>query len=337
MTILTAERLVKLAYKYPSLHNTWYLIASACFAVINQPQEIPKVLHFALRQQLLETSSEPSLLTDKVLLQLAQYSISSLEKYLDFTAIGVKLPDILIPYNLYDKLPLKFKYDKQEEVRAAQYLISSKIREVLLKSAALAGLPKSINALIILNNVTPTNIRPAAKTERPPIAYPGHVPSSDLVQEDVAGTSFEENADNLAADTIDGPISVESINAKQVKEDLVRGSDFWNAIYSNKVNTRIKRQMQNAYPDLWQFAYHNVYAPLLSFTDIVLAKETSLCVVASLIPQDVNPQLKGHLKGALNVGASVEELEDLKLSVLDICDWSGGVSWKDGKGSIAKL
>ncbi|TDZ21442.1 Uncharacterized protein Cob_v005653 [Colletotrichum orbiculare MAFF 240422] len=31
--------------------------------------------------------------------------------------------------------------------------------------------------------------------------------------------------------------------------------------------------------------------------------------LAGLIPQDVNPQLKGHLRGALNVGASVDEIE----------------------------
>ena len=54
--------------------------------------------------------------------------------------------------------------------------------------------------------------------------------------------------------------------------------------------------MFTAYPDLWYFAYHHVYSPLLSFTDIISAKETSMCCCL-LIPQDVNPQLKGHLKG----------------------------------------
>lgn len=62
-----------------------------------------------------------------------------------------------------------------------------------------------------------------------------------------------------------------------------------------------------------------------------------MCVVASLIPQDVNPQLKGHLKGALNVGVTKEELNDLRCIVFDICDWTGGHFWKGGKASVAKL
>ena len=54
-------------------------------------------------------------------------------------------------------------------------------------------------------------------------------------------------------------------------------------------------------------------------------------------PQDVNPQLKGHLKGALNTGNTKEELNSLRLLVFDICDWTGGVTWAGGKNSVAKL
>lgn len=338
MSLLTAERLVRLAYKYPSLQNSWYLIACACLTVVNKPNEIPKVVHFALRQQLLEFSSDNCLLTDKYLLTLARDSISSADKYRDLTAVGVNLPDILIPYSYYDKLPLRFKYSKSEDIHATQMMITSKVREVLLKCAALSGLPKSINALMIMKSVTPTSMRPSAVPERPATVYPGHVRSSDIVQEDVAGTKFEsDSVDSPALDTIDGPISTESINRSQLQSDLKRGSNFWNSIYTSKVNTRIKRQMVNAYPDLWNYAFQNVYAPLLSFTDILSAKETSMCVVASLIPQDVNPQLKGHLRGAVNVGASKEELDELRLLVFDICDWSGGVTWTGGKQNVAKL
>lgn len=339
MSILTAERLVKLAYKYPNLHNTWFIIASAALSVVNHPEEISKVFHFALRQQLLEApTSSANVLSDKTLIQLAQDSINSSEKYKDFTAVGVKLPDILIPYSLYDKLPLAFKYTKTEDIFAAQTVIAKKFREVLLKGVALAGLPKSINALTILKNVTPTNLKPDTKPVRTPIVFPGHVKSSNIVQEDVAGTRFEEaDPGKFANDTIDGPISEESINTKEVVHDLVRGSNFWNAVYTNKINVRIKKQMAAAYPDLWHFAYHHCYGPLLSFTDILSARETSFTIVSSLIPQDVNPQLKGHLRGALNGGATKEELDDLRNLVIDICDWSGNVSWAQGKESIAKL
>ncbi|EDK37605.2 hypothetical protein PGUG_01703 [Meyerozyma guilliermondii ATCC 6260] len=338
MSILTAERLVKLAYKYPSLHTTWYLVACACLTVINQPGEIPKIYHFALRQQLLEYSADSSLLTDKYMLALAQDSISSSAKYEDLTAVGVNLPDVLIPYSYYDKLPLAYKFSKGDDIHATQMNISSKLREVILKTSALAGLPKSINALTILKTVTPTSMRPAGQPMRRLHVNPGHVASSSLVEEDVIGTKFEsdDNDGTGCKDTVDGPISPVSVNSKQIHSDLVRGSRFWEAIYS-KISTRVRRQMINAYPDLWYHAYHNVYGPLLSYTDVLNAKETSMCVVASLIPQDVNPQLKGHLKGAMNVGATKEELNDVRQVVFDLCDWTGGVSWAGGKEAVAKL
>lgn len=262
MSVLNAERLVRLAYKYPQLHNSWYLVACACLSVVNQPQEIPKVFHFALRQQLLEScaSREKKLLTDKYLLQLAQDSVSLAEKYADFTAVGVNLPDILIPHTYYEKLPLGFKFSRAEDIRQTQLSIACKIREVLLKSVALAGLPKAINALMILKNVTPTSLLPHSSTPvRPTIVHPGLVSSSDIVGEDIEGTKFDTSSETT--DTIDGPISTGSIDRQQLQKDLTRGSDFWNTIYSTKVNMRIRKQMLNAYPDLWYYAYHHGYSP----------------------------------------------------------------------------
>lgn len=53
----------------------------------------------------------------------------------------------------------------------------------------------------------------------------------------------------------------------------------------------------------------------------------------------VNPQLKGHLKGALNGGASVAEVKAVRDIVLQICEASGmtmisqsvpaGFGWRD--------
>lgn len=37
-----------------------------------------------------------------------------------------------------------------------------------------------------------------------------------------------------------------------------------------------------------------------------------LVVLACLIPQDVNPQLKGHLVGALNNGATEDEVKAVR-------------------------
>lgn len=340
MSVLTAERLVRLAYKYPALQSSWYLIATACLTVVNQPQEIPKVYHFALRQQLLanpasQESTSPSLLTDASLIRLAQDSINSAKKYEDLSAVGVNLPDVLISHTYYEQLPLKFKYSKHVDIIAMQDQLTARFREVILKSVALSGLPKAINALMILKTVTPTNLKSGLTPERPRIVSPGHIPSASIVSEDVHGTKFDKE-DEATEDTIDGPISELSIHPQQIASDLVRGSNFWNSVYG-KINNRVKNQMLTAYPDLWYHAFHHVYAPLLSYTKIISGKETSMCVVACLIPQDVNPQLKGHLKGALNNGATKEELNNVRSMVFDICDWTGGIQWKGGKDAVAKL
>lgn len=57
----------------------------------------------------------------------------------------------------------------------------------------------------------------------------------------------------------------------------------------------------------------------------------------------VTPQLKGHLKGALNNGATVEEVKAVREVVIRICeasgmtalgDVAGGWGWR---GEVAKL
>jgi hypothetical protein len=42
-----------------------------------------------------------------------------------------------------------------------------------------------------------------------------------------------------------------------------------------------------------------------------------------LVPQDVNPQLKGHLVGAVNNGASRDEVNAVRGLVVQICEAAG--------------
>lgn len=335
MSVLTAERLVRLAYKYPSLQNSWFLIACACLTVLNQPQDIPKIYHFALRQQLLEFKNDPSLLTDKFLIKMAADSIASSEKYEELSSIGIGLPDVLIPYNYYDKLPLNFKFQKGSNIFEYQNLITVKFREVLLKVSGLIGVPKTINALNYLKTVTPMSIKNNNTLPvRNNIVKKNNIPSSKIIEEDFSGTKFQSED---VIDTIDGPINENSINSKQVFNNLKAGSDLWNKIYSNNYNKKIRNQIYQSYPDLWYFIYQNIYSNIFSFTEILNEQETALVIVTSLIPQDVNPQLKGHLRGAVNLGVSHEQLTDLRLMVFDLCDWTGGNYWRGGKDSVAKL
>lgn len=44
----------------------------------------------------------------------------------------------------------------------------------------------------------------------------------------------------------------------------------------------------------------------------------------------MNPQLKGHLKGALNNGASAEEVRAVRALVLNVCEMYGMRPLQDG-------
>ena len=66
-----------------------------------------------------------------------------------------------------------------------------------------------------------------------------------------------------------------------------------------------------------------VYGHLLSNVRILSAAETSFVLIAALIPQDVNPQLKGHLRGAVNNGATSDEVRAVRETVIQICEAAG--------------
>ncbi|CAN6610890.1 peroxisomal protein 2 [Trichomonascus vanleenenianus] len=223
-----------------------------------------------------------TVLTPERLKQLASYPLLSSSWY--FVAAAT-----LNVCNQPDDIPLIFQYMmSQPQVkgnREAEKEVIQKIREALLKCAALSGLPKTINSLTQLKNITPEYLK-----------------ETEVHREQTAPA------------------------------DPSTGATFFDAVYG-KVSKRIRNQMASAYPDLDQYTIHHVYAPLLSYTKILSPKETSLVVCACLIPQDVNPQLKGHLKGALNNGATVEEMRSLREMSITISNWCG-ITWKS---EVAKL
>ncbi|VEU23275.1 DEKNAAC104402 [Brettanomyces naardenensis] len=170
---------------------------------------------------------------------------------------------------------------------------TEKFRESILKTCALSGLPKAINSLMILKDTTPYNLR-----------------------------RHDNEATNRA------PIkSFEEYQAVQK-----RGREFWDGVYT-KVSHRIINQMASSYPDLWQYAIRDVYSDLLSYCGVLSHEETSVIVISCLIPQDVNPQLKGHLKGALNSGVDVEILRESRRLAMEISEWCG-VKWRREVASI---
>lgn len=193
--------------------------------------------------------------------------------------------------NQPNDVPLIFEYMMdQPEIKTGpkdnQLLVARQIRESLLKGAALGGLPKTINSLTQLKNVTPVDLRDTELQRDPQVSAPG--------------------------------ASV--------------GAEFFDQVYG-KISKRVMGQMATAYPDLAYYALDHVYAPLLSYTGVLSPKDTSLVVIACLVPQDVNPQLKGHLKGAINNGATVDEVSSVREMSMLISSWCG-ITWKS---PVAKL
>ncbi|KAK8226621.1 AhpD-like protein [Phyllosticta capitalensis] len=182
-----------------------------------------------------------------------------------------------------------------------QLFIVRRLREGLIKSAAVVGVPKVINALLALKSATPEKLL----DESPDSSPTGR-------RAEIYGQSF--------------PTVWE------------RGQQFFEKVYG-KISKRVMGQMDRSGTEDLGLAARLMYGYILSNEKVLDAKETSFVCIAGLIPQDVNPQLKGHLRGALNNGATVEEVRAVREAVIQICeaagmtllaeDAAGGWGWRE--------
>ncbi|CAI8491882.1 hypothetical protein CAS74_004803 [Pichia kudriavzevii] len=257
MCILTAANLQKLA-TWNHLSESWYLVASVALTVCNQPQEIPKLYHYAMHTKYMNELPDP-VLYNKVLTIVNKFET-------------IKVTGDDKNFNPYAT--------ENTAEHSQMYRTTDKMRESILKTAALSGLPRCINSMMILKETTPLPLRS----------------------------------------------NVDRINRARIKnwDDYVkvqqRGREYWENVYT-KISTRVQGQMRTSYPDLWEYTIENVYSPLLSFNEVLTSEETSLAVVASLVPQNVEPQLKGHVKGALNAGIAAEKVDAAQKMAAQIKEW----------------
>ncbi|KUJ20926.1 uncharacterized protein LY89DRAFT_778571 [Mollisia scopiformis] len=267
---LITPPLLRYLRQHPQLpKNTWYLIAAVTLTILNRPDEIPTVYRHALEH--VTSSNVPG-----------SESQSS-------SAYDVHAGDFT---NSVGKAKLN------EELR-----ILRRTREALLKTSAVAGAPKVINACVALKEATPQHL-------------------SDVDKFSVTGRS-------------------DDISGLSLSLVLRRGQQFFDKIYG-KISGRVTRMMKDSgTEDLDQIALL-LYGFILSNTTLLDQAETSYVLIAALIPQDLNPQLKGHLKGALNGGASIDEVRAVREVVIRICE-SAGMKKLDGmvgfgwQGDIADL
>ncbi|KAK4191406.1 hypothetical protein QBC35DRAFT_12235 [Podospora australis] len=163
--------------------------------------------------------------------------------------------------------------------------ISRRMREALVKVSAIGGVPRTINALLELKNVTPEEL-----LDEPQSPSPTGRPN----------------------DIYNSPVS----------QILQRGQTFFESLYG-KITKRVMGQMDQSGTEDLGLVARLVYGYILSNTSVLNAVETSFVAIAGLIPLDVNPQLKGHLRGALNGGATVDEVKAVRSIVMEICLASG--------------
>jgi alkylhydroperoxidase/carboxymuconolactone decarboxylase family protein YurZ len=109
-----------------------------------------------------------------------------------------------------------------------------------------------------------------------------------------------------------------------------RGQTFFDSVYG-KISQRVMGQMDRSGTEDLGLTARLMYGYILSNVAVLSAAESSYCVIAGLIPQDVNPQLKGHLRGAVNNGATKEEVRAVREVVIRICEASGMGRIGDGE------
>ncbi|KAJ4414521.1 hypothetical protein N0V82_007867 [Gnomoniopsis sp. IMI 355080] len=163
-----------------------------------------------------------------------------------------------------------------------QLRIVRRLREALLKTSAIGGMPKTINALQQLKQAVPVHL------------------------------ADEPNGDSLSNRRRD-------IYETPTSQILDRGQAFFNNCYG-KVADRVMTSLDHSGTEDLGLAVRLTYGYVLSTTAILSEAETSFVMIAGLIPQDVNAQLKGHLKGALNGGASVEQVRAVRQLAINVCE-----------------
>ncbi|KAF3760140.1 hypothetical protein M406DRAFT_343296 [Cryphonectria parasitica EP155] len=179
--------------------------------------------------------------------------------------------------------------DDEEQLRIAR-----RMREALLKTSAIAGLPKTINALQELKKVVPTHLSDEPNSPSPT---------------------------NRRQDVHDTPTA----------QVLGRGQSFFDACYG-KVAGRVMTALDHSGTEDLGLAVRLTYGYILSTTAVLDEVETSYVMIAGLVPQDVNPQLKGHLKGALNGGASVGQVRAVRQVAIHVCKAAGMRVLSEGGG-----
>ena len=87
-----------------------------------------------------------------------------------------------------------------------------------------------------------------------------------------------------------------------------RGADVFRVVYGEQ-GERLRENVAGLHPDLERWALNEGYGKVLGRLGLDLATR-ELCIGALLAGMDAEPQLYAHLRGALNAGATEDDVEE---------------------------
>ncbi|KAJ2826883.1 hypothetical protein FBU31_003319 [Coemansia sp. 'formosensis'] len=87
-----------------------------------------------------------------------------------------------------------------------------------------------------------------------------------------------------------------------------RGQNLFDGIYGRHA-VAVEGKLRGLYPDLAEVVMVDCYGRLLGETRYLDGRDTELCAIGSLVPQDVPSQLKSHCLGAARMGATEEMVQ----------------------------
>ncbi|KAF9912278.1 hypothetical protein EC991_000170 [Linnemannia zychae] len=109
-------------------------------------------------------------------------------------------------------------------------------------------------------------------------------------------------------------------NAATPEEYQRRGRELFQTIYQHHTDP-ILTKIGNSSKDLVEGILRDTYGKVLSDTTLISIPETELCLVASLVPLNVPPQLKSHVYGSRNVGVPMEQVQQVVAVAESITQW----------------
>ncbi|KAG0291487.1 hypothetical protein BGZ96_005125 [Linnemannia gamsii] len=135
----------------------------------------------------------------------------------------------------------------------------------------------------------------------------------------LGAVNFALNPELSAAVNAAGPVRG-SHNTATPEEYQQRGRELFQTIYQHHTEP-ILTKIGNSSKDLVEGILRDTYGKVLSDTTLISIPETELCLVASLVPLNVPPQLKSHVYGSRNVGVPMEQVQQVVAVAESITQW----------------